>query len=192
MKIKERYTLIHDIYVDLKLLESRLGPEDPVTGCRMPIAGARHRQGYLFQHAIPVATGIGKMMTAHRILARLKYDRAIAAKETVYHTCLNMACCNLDHLAVGDMQAVQDQFVLIGKSQNRFRPSGQVREIKPQSTGRYKYSIEELLYVRYHSREQIQQHFNISQIRAASIKSYVKRNGYKWLDLYDRYKTDSP
>ena len=106
------YTEVEDLAINLENFFSKIGPPDPVTGCRFQIAGGRHRQGYMLFNA-HYRDSIGelqprtnKMVTGHRILARLRYKRPIDPRDKVWHTCGNPRCLQQDHIELGDMMAV--------------------------------------------------------------------------------------
>jgi hypothetical protein len=87
-------------------------------GCMNWTAG-KHRQGYGMMGAWRL-DGTKIMTTTHRIAARIAFDRAIDSSEYVIHTCSNMACCNPDHLIIGDRTDIHR----VMRKNRRYRPSG--------------------------------------------------------------------
>jgi len=200
-KVKwERYTLVEDIAVDLDRLKSMIGEPDPVTGCQFQTTGARHHQGYMMLKAYPadqygeeITTHKGMMVTGHRVLARLKFKQPITPATKVYHyVCGNMACLNADHLAMGTYQDIADTNRLLGKKCGPEKGGMFATELgtRPQMNRKYKYSIEQLLFIKYNPTDLCEQRLKLPRARIQKIKHAFKGNGYRWLDKYDMYKTD--
>jgi hypothetical protein len=87
-------------------------------GCINWTAGM-HRQGYGMMGAWRV-DGTKIMTTTHRIAARIAFDKPLDTDEFVIHTCSNMACCNPDHLIIGDRKDIHQ----VMRRNRRYRPSG--------------------------------------------------------------------
>lgn len=75
---------------------------DPNSDCVL-WTGALHRQGYGWIGAWR-QDGTKIMTTTHRIVARIKYGRALSPQEMVLHTCGCARCVNPDHLVLGTGQ----------------------------------------------------------------------------------------
>lgn len=98
---------LYDLWYHQEYYDRHHAP-DPNSDCWL-WNGPSHRQGYGMIGAWREPTGEKIMTTCHRIMARRKYQRAIASSEWVIHTCLNPRCVNPDHLVVGtraDLHAV--------------------------------------------------------------------------------------
>jgi len=109
-------TRVHDLYIHMDYFNRHQepGPND----CINWNAGF-HRQGYGMMGAWRL-DGKKIMTTTHRIAARIAFDRAIDSSEYVIHTCSNMACCNPDHLIIGDRKDIHK----VMRRNRRYRPSG--------------------------------------------------------------------
>lgn len=97
----EDYTQVYDIWVNLTRFEKLQKPGE--NGC-VEWTGPKHRQGYGFVGAICDKTKERIMVTAHRLVARMKLGRELQKGENVIHTCSNPLCVNPDHIEVGDLK----------------------------------------------------------------------------------------
>ena len=150
------------------------------TGC-IEFDGINHRQGYQFIGCIRESDDKRIFMTAHRFAMRLKLDRDLDPKEQVIHTCSNVRCVNPDHLILGNTKTRSDVMIANGRQNNVRGP----RDMKgPQKTRKYKYTIKQMLYIRNHSREEIQKYLKVSSQKAAMIKTAFTK-GYRWLQYYE-------
>jgi len=112
-KVKyEEYTLVHDIWVKMDRFNELQQPAE--NGC-IEWTGPKHRQGYGFIGAINDATKKRLMVTVHRFVARLMLDRALFKGENVVHTCSNPACCNPEHLVIGDLSKRNQVMIANGR-----------------------------------------------------------------------------
>ena len=176
------YTLLGDIYVNVKKYESKL-VENP-NGC-INYVGNKHRQGYGFQSCIRAADSAKIMVTTHRIAARLKYGRAINSNEFVLHTCTDKegwhTCCNPNHIMIGDKSDMVDIMKAHGKTTAPNKgPRGR------QQTGRkYKYTIAEMQWIKGATHYQIVKKYpNLTMTQAGGLKHRLT-NGYQWLNNYN-------
>lgn len=151
------------------------------TGC-IHYHGLNHRQGYQFVGCIRVADDKRIHITAHRLAMRLKLFRDLGQKEQVIHTCSNVRCVNPDHLILGDTKKRSEIMKANGR-QNNQRRSPQDHE--PQKTRKYRYTIDEMLYIRSHTTREVAQHFGLTSARASAVRGAVIR-GYKWLNNYKK------
>ena len=111
-------TRLHDIEILMDYFQRHQVPRP--SGCIEWDAG-RHNQGYGMCGAWRVPDGTKIMTTTHRIAARIRYDRAISPQELVIHTCSNMACCNPDHLIIGDRTDISRVMRRNGRTANQYR-----------------------------------------------------------------------
>lgn len=193
------YTKVEDLAINLRYLQECIGPVDPATGCQEPVKGGRHKQGYLMISA-HYADQIGQykptriMTTAHRVLARLKFKRPMTKQDKVYHSCGNMKCCNIDHIEVGGYKEIHAMMARLELHQGGKKPAptrpDKVR-VGFQADRKYIYSIEEMLYARYHTGRETADHLAMD-IKAAYRLCSASRYVYKWLDQYDPAKTENP
>lgn len=114
---RQNRTRLHDIDIHMHYFYRHQSPGE--NGCINWTAG-RHRQGYGMMGAWRL-DGTKIMTTTHRIAARIAFDRAIDPTEYVIHTCSNMACCNPDHLMIGDRTDIHR----VMRQNKRYRPCGQ-------------------------------------------------------------------
>lgn len=110
-------TRIHDLEINMDYWKRHLVPV-PGSDCVVWDAGM-HRQGYGMVGAWR-EDGTKIMTTTHRVAARIALDRALDPKEFVVHTCDNPACCNGDHLRVGDRDVIHQ----VMREKQRYRPRG--------------------------------------------------------------------
>jgi len=114
---RQNRTRLHDIDIHQHYFD--LHQTAGENGCINWTAG-KHRQGYGMMGAWRVSDGQKIMTTTHRIAARIAFDRAIDSTEYVIHTCSNMACCNPDHLMIGDRKDIHS----VMRKNRRYRPNG--------------------------------------------------------------------
>jgi hypothetical protein len=115
---------LYDIWYNQNYYDRHHAP-DPNSDCWL-WSGPQHRQGYGMIGAWRVDNNEKIMTTCHRIMARRKYQRAIASDQWVIHTCLNARCVNPDHLELGDRSRLQ----AVMKQAGRF-PHGARSQKKP-------------------------------------------------------------
>ena len=182
------YTQIEDLAIKLDKFLEKIGEPDPVTGCQYPTHGGRHKQGYLMVSAHD-ASSIGqpgphyhkRMVTGHRILARMKFKQPITPDIKVYHTCGDMSCMNIDHIAMGTQQEVISNRNVNGSTTvNRYKA-----DPKAPKYAKVHYSVPDLFWIRdVATPRQIRDRFGLTQDIAYQIK-YRTRKMYKWLDDYN-------
>lgn len=178
---------VQDILMSVSDFESKL-QEDPVTGC-WNWTGATHNQGYGMIGAIRIADEKKIMVTAHRAAYRI-YVGAIT-QPNVIHTCSNMACCNPAHLKLGTQKDTVHTMIGAGR-QNRQRrpygprPAGWVNPLTgrsmpaPRQDWTYKWTPEEILFLRTATVEEIQDRFGYTKQRCYAAR-HQARKGYRWV-----------
>lgn len=97
----EQLELVHDLWVRPGIYKRFI--QVSACGCH-EWTGSSHRQGYGMIGAWRVTDRKKLMTTVHRVIARIKYNRALRSNEHVLHTCSNPRCVNPDHLMIGDKE----------------------------------------------------------------------------------------
>lgn len=155
-------------------------------GCHEWTAG-KHRQGYGMMGGYYADTDTRFMTVVHRVAMMVKLGRALASNENVSHTCLNPACVNPEHLIAGD-ERLRNQVL---RDKGLYRPqekTGRYSRDKKKQNRNYKYTIEEMLFIRRSSSAEIAERLGISKKRAATMR-YGMRRAYAWLKEYE-HKND--
>lgn len=155
--------------------------KDPNSDCILWTAGM-HVQGYGMCGAKRKSDGKYIMATTHRLAMRLKLGRAIDRKENVIHSCEHANCVNPDHLFIGDHKVIQK--VSRAKGKRKEAPRGRFVRDHVKQNRNYKYSIEEMLFIRNSSTTDIAAKYNITKKRACQLR-YGMRQGYNWLKEYE-------
>lgn len=167
-----RYTKIGDLYVnmDIWLSHQSLQPN----GCIHWTAG-KHKQGYGMAGALKASDLTRTMVVAHRLAMRIKLGRSLAADEYVIHKpgCSPL-CCNQDHLFIGTLSDRHTVMVANGNAR-----SGRKGKSGRQAGRVYKYTPEEIIWMRKSSIEDIMLRYNIDRAKAAKQR-WQCRNGYHW------------
>lgn len=140
---------------------------------------AKHPQGYgMISSLICDNPKKRRMLTAHRFTMIMHLGRDLDQKtEQVIHTCGNPACCNPDHLIVGDIFARKQVSHDLGRSYGYKVPN---RGMTKQHNRRYRWTEEEILFFRHQPVEAIQKRFGVERQKASSYKCRAW-DGYKWL-----------
>lgn len=178
-KNRSHLTNIFGYLVDMEKFEDL--QETMPNGC-IHYHGLNHRQGYQFIGCIREHDDKRMHITAHRLAMRIKLGRDIGIKEQVIHTCSNVRCVNPNHLILGDTKKRSEVMRANGRQNNR-RHSPQ--EYQPQRTRQYKYTPEEMLWIRSHTTREFVEKFGIDSYKAAAIRNGIIK-GYKWLDNYKK------
>ena len=169
------YTPVGDLLVNLSVYWNNQMPAD-ANGC-IPWSGGRHRQGYPMMGAF---RGERRIMTVtHRITAMLKLGRALTSDEFVIHTCSNANCLNPDHLIVGDTYKKSAVMIANGR-QNTGPRAGQYQRRIAKQNRQYKYSEQEILWVRSADTLAIAARYGIDRAKASKMR-WDMRNNFKWL-----------
>lgn len=179
IKNRDHLTNVFGDLIDLAKFESKKTVMP--NGC-IEYAGISHRQGYQFVGRIDTVKDRYQFITAHRLQMKLKLGRDLARNEQVIHTCSNVRCVNPDHLILGNTSDRMQNMIRNGRSGHR----GRSLDPTPKKQNRkYRYTDEELLWIRQANTKDISERFNISRARASSFKDSVT-NGYRWLDSLEK------
>jgi len=177
---KKTYTQFGRVLIDLDFFHSKL-QEDASTGC-LNWTGAGHRQGYGMVGIRHTEMPRRLMTVAHRVAMIAHLGRELAYEEYVIHTCGNNRCCNPAHLFVG---TAHDKTRIMDINGRRIPPNPLVKQRRI-----YKYTEEELNFLRVATISEIVARFRLdSRARASNIRFAAKRH-YKWLKQYEQENAD--
>lgn len=178
LKNRSHLTNVFGDLIDLAKFESKKTAMP--NGC-IEYDGIKHRQGYQFVGRICGKSDRYQFITAHRLAMKLKLGRDLDRKEQVIHTCSNVKCVNPDHLVLGNTrdrcQVMKDN----GRSPVPQR--GKYIRNHKQQNRKYKYTIEEMLFIRDGTNKEIAKRFNVTASKAASMKG-AYTSGYQWLENF--------
>jgi hypothetical protein len=137
-----------------------------------------------------------RMMTVHRVALAIKLGRDIAPGLNANHTCHNRLCVNPVHLEEGTQQEKMRDLHQAGRAyRGGSRPGSGAGNQGPynhrQQGRQYRYTDEEIQWVRTATTDEIQQRYGRSRERAAAMRySFVV--GYTWLPLPANYVKRKP
>lgn len=174
-----------DFMINLERFEARCTPDPAGSDCVI-WTGVKNNIGYPFMGARHIATDRYKMVTAHRIALMLKLGRPIQPRMNANHSCHRRDCVNPEHLSEGTQQ--QKILDMTRDGVRTGRPSGNPYNHK-QAGRTYKYSEEEIQWVRTAAPREIAARYNLPIKRAYIMKSTFRKT-YRWLPLPDQIKGD--
>ena len=164
--------------LDLAGFYRRQGDPDPQTGC-IPWQGVFNNIGYPFIGVRDAVTDKYKMVTGHRVALTIKLGRAILPGMNANHTCHNRKCVNPDHLEEGTQQQKVQAMVRDGVKTGA--PTGTRGSYGHKQHGRkYKYSEEDIQWIRNATARQIAERYGCTTTRANCMR-HGFRTGYEWL-----------
>lgn len=174
--------LVVDRYVNLELFYR--SQEPGANGC-INWTGVTSNIGYGFigfrntdPHTLEPIKGAGGMMTTHRLAWMIEHDR-LPYLRNINHSCHNKLCVNKDHLIEGTQTQKLADMARDGIKTGR--EAGAVYPYNHQQYGRvYKYSIDEIQWIRLASTHEIKQKYNVTRDKASHMR-WAFRHGYKWL-----------
>ena len=172
-----KYTQIGNLLFSEQVLLSNLQPQP--NGCITWCAG-QHRQGYGMMGGYRVSDNKRIMTVAHRVAMMFKLGRELAHDEFVIHTCDDNLCCNPQHLILGDYYVKDKIMVQKGHAVHRLRGARAGCDIKKQANRKYKYTDEEILWIRSADSRDIAAKYNTDRQSASKIR-YECRIRYRWL-----------
>jgi hypothetical protein len=172
--------LVVDRYINLELFKSK--QEVQPNGC-IEWRGPKNNAGYGmigFRLKVGEERAETRMMTVHRLAFMIAKKRS-PAKPNINHTCHNKLCVNPKHLVEGTqsekMAKMRADGIRLGGT-----PKGHKRGAynHKQENHNYKYSDDEIQWIRTAEPKAIAKKFKISITRAGS-KQWQFRHGYAWL-----------
>lgn len=182
-RIQKLTDLVVDRYVNLELFNRQQRAGD--NGC-IEWTGVKNNVGYGFigfRNIDPAtgapASGDCGMMTAHR-LSWMIHNQRLPTLRNINHTCHNKLCVNPDHLTEGSQRDKLDDMVRDGIKGGRKKGETGYAYNHKQENREYKYTEEEIQFVRSSTSEAIAERYGISLDRA-STKRWAFRRGYPWL-----------
>lgn len=169
-KSKKVYTEFGNLKFDLDFFHSKL-KEQP-NGCT-EWTGARHVQGYGMCGGLRGPENKKIMTVAHRIAAMEKVGRQLGRDDFVVHRCGNNLCCNPDHLIIGDIRTRSEQM-------QQHKITGRTISGQTYTKRKYKYTEDEVRWIRQASNEEIAERFNITRTLASTIRVNLFKT-YRWV-----------
>lgn len=130
--------------------------------------------GYTIDGEKPVKN---RMMTVHRIALGLKLGRPVDPDLNANHSCHNKLCVTPEHLSEGTQRQKRADMVRDGIHNN---PTGARGAYNKKQNRSYKYTEDEIQWVRNANTNDIAVKYNLTR-REASTMRHSFRLGYTWL-----------
>lgn len=178
MRKRQYLDLVGNRWVNLDRFYSKI-KYNPQTGCD-EWTGVFNNIGYGFIGFVDAVTDKRGMMTAHRLALMVKLGREIAPGMNSNHTCHNRKCCTPAHLYEDTQRQKLQTMHTAGMITGRVLGQQIGTYNHQQHNRKYKYSIDEIQWLRNASISDIMQKYNITSTRASSMKGAF-RKGYRWL-----------
>lgn len=173
------YTQIGNLLFNFNYIDRHIDWTADANGCYNWV-GARHRQGYGMVGGIQVSDDKRFMTVVHRPLMMRHLNRELTHDEFVIKNCSNMRCCNVDHYIIGDYRTQREVMKRNGRSNTcgsgHFKRAG----IEYKQNRKYKYTEDQLRFLRRASIDEIVTEFNLTRAQAGAERAYA-RKGFKWL-----------
>ena len=171
-------TVVGPYMINLEHFNKKVGPVDPVSGCQAWL-GVKNNIGYPFMGVRDIVTDKPKMATAHRVALMIKLGRPIAAGLNANHSCHVRGCVAPDHLFEGTQS---EKIAAMNRDGRHIHNGTRPREpyIHKQEGRVYKYTEEEITWIRTATVPEISIRYNLDSKKAASFRCQI-RKGYKWL-----------
>lgn len=165
-----------DLYINRAKFDARIY-ESEKNDC-WHMSGGQHPQGYPMIPGYKISTGRAGMHTGHRVMYQLHHG-AIPQGQNVIHQCLDMTCVNPAHLFLG---TAEDRGAHMREMGHTTLGISQRRECRKQANRTYKYTEEEIRFVRTASLEDIMKRFGWSRTKARGKKYTWTHECYLWLE----------
>ena len=171
-------TQVGPYMINIDRFNAKVGEPDPVTGCQAWL-GVKNNIGYPFMGVRDIVTDKPKMATAHRVALMIKLGRPIAPGMNANHSCHRRDCVAPDHLYEGTQA---EKIAAMNRDGLHVNNGRQPREpyMHKQAGRVYKYSEEEITWIRNATVPEISVRYNLESKKAASFRCQI-RTGYKWL-----------
>lgn len=180
---KKLVDFVVDRYVNLELFNRQQEPQ--ANGC-INWTGVKNNIGYGFigfRYVDPATdqplSGVGGMMTTHRLAFMIEHKR-LPVKRNVNHTCHNKLCVNPAHLWEGTQREKLDTMIRDGIKGGRQKGSKGYAYNHKQKRREYKYTEEDIQWVRTATIEDIMDRYQLERGRASAFRASF-RTGYTWL-----------
>ena len=125
------------------------------------------------------ANNAKKMTVVHRLVKMAELGRELTSSEFVIHSCSNPKCVNPNHLILGDYYVRNAVMKANGRSPV-YNPRTRVRGVQIKQDRVYKYSEQEIRWVRNATTEEIAKKYKMTKSRAAQFR-WGFQKGYKWI-----------
>lgn len=170
------YSVDGDLHINLSKFKAR--QYDAPTGDCIYMTGAKHPQGYPMIPGHKVSTEKNGMHTGHRISYVLNKGK-IPQGMNVIHTCLDMRCVNPDHLFLGTAKERGNHMKEMGHTTSGRKMGDGIP--RKQLNRKYKYSEDDIRFVRTQSLEDIQKRFGWPIYLCRRKKYAFIHERYQWL-----------
>lgn len=179
MTVKSNYTQIGDMLINADRFDLCSQP-DPTPGSDCILwTGAKHRQGYGMMGYVQASTNKKCMNVVHRLVKIHEIGRELTRDEYVVHSCSNPLCINPAHLILGNGY-IRNQVMYANGRGPKNPGRNKVRGVTQKQNRTYKYSEEEIQWIRNAPAAEIAKRYGISH-RCAGSKKGAFRGGYQWL-----------
>jgi hypothetical protein len=141
--------------------------------------GAKHKQGYGMMGYIDTTNNRKTMNVVHRLVKMVEIGRELTRDEFVVHSCSNPLCINHEHLILGDVYTRNNVMQANGRA-SKTQGKNKVRGVLVKQNRQYKYTDDEIRWIREANTKEIAEKYNMSRDRAGHFR-WGMRKGFKWL-----------